>query len=83
MVGTRHADAGRGDVVEVSGRRVGDPGRMGEILKVLGTPEHPHYLVRWEDAHESILYPGEGITVRTKATPERRRRGGRSSTSSR
>jgi Ala-tRNA(Pro) deacylase len=64
----------RGDVVEVSGRRVGDPGRKGEILDVLGSEEHPHYLVRWEDEHESVLYPGEGTTVRAKVQRKRRRK---------
>ncbi|HET7567274.1 MAG TPA: YbaK/EbsC family protein [Gaiellaceae bacterium] len=53
-----------GDVVEVSGRRVGDRARSGEILEVLGNGDHPHYLVRWEDGHESILYPGEATTIR-------------------
>ncbi len=62
----------RGDVVEVSARRVGDPGRKGEILEVLGGEEHPHYLVRWEDEHESILYPGEGTTIRAKKPRKRR-----------
>jgi hypothetical protein len=52
-----------GDLVKVSGRQVGDPGRTGEIVAVLGEEDHPHYLVRWEDGRESILYPGEGITV--------------------
>ena len=66
MSTTRRAEAHRGEVVEVSGRRVGDPGRMGEILEVLGAPEHPHYLVRWEDGHESVLYPGAGTTIRAR-----------------
>ena len=45
-------------------------GRMGEILKVLGAPEHWHFSVRWEDERESVLYPGEGgIGQRKKATP--------------
>lgn len=52
-----------GDVVKISGRHVGDAGRTGEIVEVLGEEEHLHYLVRWEDAHESILYPGEGVTI--------------------
>jgi hypothetical protein len=69
MNATRKAEAHRGDVVEVSGRRVGDPGRVGELLEVLGAREHPHYLVRWEDGHESVLYPGEGTTIRQKVTP--------------
>jgi hypothetical protein len=53
-----------GDVVEVSGRRVGDVGRTGEIVAVLGEEDHVHYRVSWKDGRESILYPGEGITIR-------------------
>jgi hypothetical protein len=52
-----------GDVVKISGRHVGDTGRTGEIVAILGEEEHVHYLVRWEDGHESILYPGEGTTI--------------------
>jgi len=62
----------RGDVVEVSGRRVGDPGRRGEIVEVLGGAERPHFIVRWEDGHESVLYPGEATTIRTKAPRKRK-----------
>jgi Domain of unknown function (DUF1918) len=51
------------DIVKTSGRRVGDAGRTGEIVAVLGEEDHEHYRVRWEDGHESILYPGEGVTV--------------------
>ena len=65
-------NAAAGDLVEVSGRRVGDPGRTGEIVEVLGSPEHPHYLVRWEDDHRTILYPGEGTTIRRRSRRERR-----------
>lgn len=60
---------GPGDVVKISGRHVGDAGRTGEIVEVLGEEEHLHYLVRWEDAHESILYPGEGITIQPSTAP--------------
>ena len=56
--------ARRGDLVAVAGRRVGDRGRSGEIVDVLGDDLHPHYRVRWEDGRESILYPGEGTTIR-------------------
>ena len=52
-----------GDVVKTSGRHVGDLGRTGEIVAVLGEEDHLHYLVRWEDGRESILYPGEGIAI--------------------
>jgi hypothetical protein len=46
---------------------VGDSGRSGEIVAVLGEGDHLHYLVRWEDGRESILYPGEGTTIRGSA----------------
>ena len=61
----------RGDVVTVSGRRVGEPPRLGEILEVLGRPDHPHYRVQWEDGHESVLYPGETTTVERRSVPRR------------
>ena len=55
-----------GDVVDVSRRHVGDAGRTGEIVAVLGEEEHVHYRVRWEDDRESILYPREGTTIRPR-----------------
>jgi hypothetical protein len=61
---TRHVEAG--DIVETTGRHVGDVGRRGEIVAVLGDKDHFHYRVRWEDGHESILYPGEGTTIRPR-----------------
>jgi len=71
MSATRQAGAEQGDVVVVSGRRVGEPARLGEILEVLGPPEHRHYAVRWEDGHESILYPGETTSVKRRKTGAR------------
>jgi hypothetical protein len=54
--------ANTGDWVEVSARR-GRPARWGVILEVLGGPGHERYRVRWDEAHESILYPTDGIRV--------------------
>lgn len=51
-------------VIEVSGRRVGDPPRLGEILETLGDPSEPHYLVRWEDGHESVFFPASDAHIR-------------------
>jgi Ala-tRNA(Pro) deacylase len=65
-----HQSIEQGDVVTVSSRRVGEPARLGEILEVLGDVERPHYLVRWDDGHDSILYPGESTTI----TPRREAR---------
>jgi rRNA processing protein Gar1 len=56
-----------GDVVKTSGRHVGETGRTGRIVAVLGEADHPHYAVRWEDGRESILYPGEGTTIQPGA----------------
>jgi hypothetical protein len=53
-----------GDVVVGSGHRVGETGRMGEILAVLGEPAHRHFRVRWDDGRESIFYPGGDALVR-------------------
>jgi hypothetical protein len=61
-----------GDVVVVSGRRVGETGRMGEILDVLGEPAHRHFRVRWEDGHESVFYPGGDAVVRRRAKRKER-----------
>ena len=56
-----------GDVVKISSRHVGQASRTGEIVAVLGEEEHPHYLVRWEDGRESILYTSEGTTIQPSA----------------
>ena len=62
-----------GDVVELSGRRVGGGSRVGEIVDVRGDSRHPRYRVHWEDGHESLLYAGEGITIRKGKAPRVRR----------
>jgi Uncharacterized conserved protein len=65
----------QGDVVVVSGRRVGESPRIGEVIEVLGQPDHPHYAVRWDDGHQSILYPGKATSIERQsvgaaATPD-------------
>jgi Ala-tRNA(Pro) deacylase len=60
-----------GDVIVVNGRRVGERARHGEILDVLGRPERPHFVVQWDDGHESILYPGETTTIEQQEHPAR------------
>lgn len=46
-----------GDVVVLDPRHLGSGRRLGEIVEVLGAPEHERYRVRWDDEHESIFYP--------------------------
>ena len=52
-----------GDLVEIVGHRVGNAARNGEILEVLGEPTHPHFQVRWEDGHVSVLFAGSDVVI--------------------
>ena len=63
----RHARTG--DVLDVDGHRLGEPHRTGEILEVLGGPEHEHYRVRWEDGRETIVYPSSDAVIRRRGRP--------------
>jgi len=51
-----HADVG--DEIVVDRSRVGAPPRKGEVLEVRGGPGDEHYLVRWDDGHETVFFPG-------------------------
>lgn len=57
-----------GDVIVVSGHRVGGAERVGEILEVLGSTDNEHYRVRWDDGTESIFFPGSDAHVRHEST---------------
>ncbi|HEV2642792.1 MAG TPA: DUF1918 domain-containing protein [Candidatus Elarobacter sp.] len=47
-----------GDEIIVDGRHIDDPSKKGEVLDVLHTGGVEHYLIRWDDGHEGIFYPG-------------------------
>ncbi len=64
-------DAHVGDWVETRGIH-GEPPRRGQIVELLGREGHEHYRVRWDEQHESILYPADGVIV----TPDAGRRSG-------
>jgi len=51
-------------VVEIHGHRVGEHGRLGEVLEVLGEPGCERYRVRWDDGRESIFYPSSDAHIR-------------------
>jgi hypothetical protein len=55
-----------GDVVTVDGRRVGDSGRLGEILETCGAPGHVPLRIRWEDGRGSVLLPGAEGRIHAK-----------------
>ena len=58
---TRH-DAQVGDRIEARGIH-GEPPRRGEIVEILGEPGHERYRVRWDEHHESIVFPADGVSV--------------------
>ena len=58
-----------GDWIEARGVH-GEPARRGQIIELLGRPEHKHYRVRWDERHESIVYPADGVII----TPQHQRR---------
>ncbi len=55
-------EAHAGDLLDVQGSH-GKPSRRGEILEVLGEAGHTHFRVRWDNQHESIVYPSDGVTI--------------------
>jgi len=61
-----------GDWIEARGLH-GEPSRRGQIVELLGHDAHEHYRVRWDEQHESILYPADGIII----TPQHARPAGR------
>ena len=56
-----------GDQIEARGLH-GQPSRRGEIIELLGIAGHEHYRVRWDEQHESIVYPSDGVIVTPRVT---------------
>src|ERR1700751_4089287 len=61
-------NAAVGDWVEARGLP-GQPSRGGEIIEVIGQGDHEHYRVRWDERHESILYPADAGVFRGAPAP--------------
>jgi len=51
-----------GDWIEARGL-YGQPPRRGQITGLIGRDRHRRYRVRWDEKHESILYPADGVIV--------------------
>jgi hypothetical protein len=47
-----------GDEIIIDAMVLGHPRREGEVLEVRTEGDVEHYVVRWDDGHESIFYPG-------------------------
>ncbi|AWB87538.1 DUF1918 domain-containing protein [Mycetocola zhujimingii] len=47
-----------GQRIVIRGQSVGAPERHGEILEVRGADGAPPYYIRFDDGHESLIFPG-------------------------
>ena len=52
-----------GDRLHVHGKIVGQQGRTGEIVEVHGAAGGPPYLVRFDDGHTGLVFPGPDAVV--------------------
>jgi uncharacterized protein DUF1918 len=52
-----------GDRLHVRGNVVGHPDRTGEILEVRDSGGAPPYLVRFDDGHTCLVFPGPDAVV--------------------
>ena len=59
---TTSSGAHVGDWIETRGIH-GESPRRGEIIELLGHGEHARYRVRWDEQHESIVYPADGVMI--------------------
>jgi hypothetical protein len=56
-------EASVGDRIIIKGHRLGEPERDAEVLEVRGHDGEPPYVVRWEDGHEGLFFPGSDAVV--------------------
>jgi Domain of unknown function (DUF1918) len=56
-----------GDRLHVRGNAVGQPDKIGLIVEVHGVAGAPPYLVRFEDGHTRLCFPGPDAVVERPA----------------
>lgn len=52
-----------GDRLCVHSRTVDQPDRMGDVVEVRGPDGQPPFLVRFDDGHEGLIFPGPDCEV--------------------
>ncbi|HEX6234702.1 MAG TPA: DUF1918 domain-containing protein [Jiangellaceae bacterium] len=52
-----------GDRIVIKAHHVGEHERDGEVLEVRGDHGRPPYLVRWNDGHEALVFPGPDAVI--------------------
>ena len=55
-----------GDRLVVEGSKVGTPIKEGEVLEVRGPDGTPPYVVKWDDGHEGLTFPGPDAHIVAK-----------------
>ncbi|MBI4941410.1 MAG: DUF1918 domain-containing protein [Actinobacteria bacterium] len=56
-----------GDRLVVRSAHVDGPVRDGEVIEVRGHDGEPPFVVRWEDGHEGLYFPGSDTVVQHPA----------------
>lgn len=56
-----------GDMLVVHGHVVGQGNRKAEIIEIRGAEGRPPYVVRFDDGHEQLVYPGPDAVVEPAA----------------
>ncbi|MET8703080.1 MULTISPECIES: DUF1918 domain-containing protein [unclassified Kitasatospora] len=52
-----------GDQLHIHSRAVGMTDQKGEIVEVRGQDGQPPYVVRFEDGHTGLIYPGPDCNI--------------------
>jgi len=60
---TQLEDVQIGDTIIEAAPRLGVPTRRGKVVDLLGDTQHQRLLVRWDNGHESIFYPGSAASI--------------------
>lgn len=58
-----------GDKIIIESRTVGAGRKNGEILEVIHGAGGDHYRVRWDDGHESVVYPSSDASIVSASDP--------------
>jgi len=52
-----------GDTLVIHANHTGEPDRSAEVLEVRGSDGGPPFLVRYDDGHEALVFPGADTVV--------------------
>ena len=60
-----------GDELVITGHRLGETPRIGQVREVRGDDGGPPYRVQWDDSgHTTLLFPGPDCTVKHLTSTE-------------